>query len=107
MLNNTISNEKLDEMVKKIMSQTTYTEEITKKKLEEFNYDFMKVLKDYMGISEKPQSEKVKSINQEIYKQIRQNLDASMTEYRNKNPIDINQATQNLRESEERQRAKR
>ena len=94
-------------MVKKIMSQTTYTEEITKKKLEEFNYDFMKVLKDYMGISEKPQTQKVTSINQEIYKQIRQNLDASMKEYRNKNPLDINQATQNLRESEERQKAKR
>lgn len=107
MSNNNISNENIDELVKKIMSQTTYTEEIAKKKLEEFNYDFMRVLKDYMGISEKPQNHKVKSINQEIYKQIRQNLDASMTEYRNKNPIDINQATQNLRESEERQKAKR
>lgn len=107
MLNNKISNEKMDELIKKIMSQTTYTEEIAKKKLEEFNYDFMKVLKDYMGISERPQNQKVKSINQEIYKQIRQNLDASMTEYRSKNPIDINQVTENLRESEERQKAKR
>lgn len=107
MSNNKISNEKIEELVKKIMAQTTYTEEIAKKKLEEFDYDFMKVLKDYMGISEKPKNDKIKSINQEIYKQIRQNLDASMTEYRNKNPIDINQATQNLRESEERQKAKR
>ena len=105
-MTNKISNEKMEEFVKKIMSQTTYTEELAKQKLEEFNYDFMKVLKDYMGISEKPKNDKIKSVNQEIYKQIRQNLDASMSEYRSKNPIDINQATQNLRESEERQKSK-
>lgn len=102
MSNNIKKDNDVDEIIKKIMNQTNYTEEIAKKKLEEFNYDFMKVLKDYMGISEKKENNAVKSINQEIYKQIRHNLDSSMAEYRNKNPIDINQATQNLRESEER-----
>jgi hypothetical protein len=105
-MSNKISNEKMEELIKKIMCQTTYTEEIAKQKLEEFNYDFIRVLKDYMGITEKPKNEKIKSLNQEIYKQIRQNLDASMTEYRNKNPIDIKQAAENLRESEERQKSK-
>jgi len=107
MSNNKNKVDNLDEMIKKIMNQTNYTEEIAKKKLEEFNNDFMKVLKDYMGISEKKHNNSVKSINQEIYRQIRHNLDSSMTEYRNKNPIDINQATQNLKESEERLKSKK
>jgi hypothetical protein len=102
MSNNKNNDETIDEIIKKILNQTNYTEEIARKKLEEFNNDFMKVLKDYMGISEKKENNAVKSINQEIYRQIRHNLDSSMAEYRNKNPLDINQATQNLMESEER-----
>lgn len=91
--------------VQKIMSQTTYTEEVARQKLEQFNGDFMKVLKDYMGIPlDKKSVAPKKSINQEIYRQIRSNLDSAMTDYRNKNPLDIQQATQNLKESEERRK---
>ena len=90
------------ETIRKIMAQTTYTEEIALQKLNEFNGDFMRVLKDYMGVPEKKNTKKIKSLNQEIYKQIRTNLDKAMTDHREKNPLDIEQATQNLKESEER-----
>lgn len=90
--------------VRKIMSQTNYTEEIAIQKLDQFHGDFVKVLKDYMGIPEKKNAKPIKSLNQEIYKQIRTTLDKAMTDHREKNPLDIEQATQNLKESEERQK---
>jgi len=63
----------------------------------------MRVLKDYMGIPEKKEV-KAKSLNQEIYKQIRTKLDSSMKEYREKNPVNMEQVVTNLQESEERER---
>lgn len=93
-----------DERVRKIMAQTNYSEEIAIQKLDQFNGDFMKVLKDYMGIPEKKSNKPVKSLNQEIYKQIRSNLDSAMSEHREKNPLNIEQASQNLKESEERRK---
>jgi hypothetical protein len=56
-----------------------------------------------MGIPEKKEV-KAKSLNQEIYKQIRTKLDSSMKEYREKNPINMEQVVTNLQESEERER---
>jgi hypothetical protein len=43
----------------------------------------------------------MKSINQEIFRQIRTKMDVSMKEYRDKNPINIEQVIQNLNEEEE------
>ena len=96
-----------EKFVLQIMSQTNYSEEVARKKLKEHNNDYMKVLKEYMGIPEKKAVETVKSVNQEIYKQIRSSLDQTMKEYREKNPINIDQITNNLQESEEREREKR
>jgi hypothetical protein len=45
-------------------------------------------------------------VNQEIYKQIRLKLDNSMREYREKNPINIEQVVTNFKESEERVKLK-
>jgi hypothetical protein len=92
--------------IKKIMAQTNYSEEIARAKLEEFNGDFMQVLKDYMGIPVKKDTNKVTSVNQEIYKQIRYSLDQTMKDYREKNPINIEQVITNLQESEEKEREK-
>jgi hypothetical protein len=89
------------------MSQTNYSEDVAREKLKECNNDFMKVLKDYMGIPEKKINTQMKSINQEIYKQIRHSLDQTMKEYRDKNPIDIDQVKTNLQESEEREKDKK
>jgi Tfp pilus assembly PilM family ATPase len=96
------SNEDLDETVKKVMSQTNYTEEEAKTKLKLFNCDYIKVIRDYMGILDKKEEKKVKSVNQEIFRQIRKNLDASMKEYREKNPINTDQVIDNFNESDKR-----
>jgi hypothetical protein len=63
-----------------IMRQTNYSEEIAKEKLQEFNYDHMAVIRAYFGISEKKQFP-IKSVNQEIYKQLRYKLDSNMRNY--------------------------
>ena len=42
----------------------------------------------------------------EIYKQIRYKLDASMKEYRDNNPIDINHVVENFKESDEKLKQK-
>lgn len=67
----------------------------------------MKVIREFMGLPEKKETNvKIKSVNQEIFRQIRHKLDASMQEYRENNPIDIQQVAESLAESEERQKQK-
>ena len=75
-----IETEKIDEKVQIIMRQTDYTEDIAKVKLKEFNYDYMEVIKSYLGITDKKQ-QNIKSVNQEIYKQLRYRLDSNMRNY--------------------------
>jgi hypothetical protein len=84
--------------IKTVMLQTNYTEAEAREKLQLFNGDYMSVLKDYMGISA-PQKHKIKSVNQEIYRQIRHEL--STEEYRKKNPINMDQVISNFQEAEE------
>ena len=105
-MENIDTTEKYIKHIKHIMSQTNYTETFAREKFQEFNYDFMKVLKDYMGIPEKKENTCIKSINQEIYKQIRYSLDQTMKDYRDKNPINIDQVKTNFQESEEREKDK-
>jgi Cft2 family RNA processing exonuclease len=90
------------EDIQKIMAQTTYDETQAIEKLMAFNNDYIKVIRDYMGIPEKKER-KVTSINQEIFRQIRTNLDSSMKNYRDKHPIDMNQLIENLNESDKRE----
>ena len=74
------NNDDLSKHISLVMSQTNYTEEEAIEKLQLFNCDYMRVLKDYMGISEKKDNKQVKSVSQEIYKQIRTTLDSNMRE---------------------------
>ena len=101
-----ISDDDYQEYINKIMIQTTYTKEQCIEKLKIHNNDFMQVIKEYMGISNKKEDKQVKSINQEIFRQIRNKLDNSMKEYRDKNPINIDQVIENLKESDEREKNK-
>ena len=94
-------NDDIEQHVQKVMSQTNYTKEKAKEKLRLFNCDYMRVIRDYMGIPETKEEKKVKSLNQEIFRQIRTKMDVSMKEYRDKNPINIEQVIQNLNEEEE------
>ena len=98
------SNDDISQYVKKVMSHTNYTEEEAIEKLRLFNCDYMRVIRDYMGISEKKEEKKVKSINQEIYRQLRTKLDSSMKEYREKHPINMEQVVENFNESDEREK---
>jgi len=75
-----VETELIDEKVQLIMRQTDYTEEMAVIKLRENNFDEMATIKRYLGIQEKKQ-EPIKSVNQEIYKQLRYRLDSNMRNY--------------------------
>jgi len=68
--------------VKIILGQTDYDKHTANKKLLEFNHDHILVIKDFMGVKEKPKP--TRSVNQEIYKQLRIKLDSGMEEFRKK-----------------------
>ncbi len=89
-----------------VLTQTNYSEEEALNKLQLYNGDYMKVIREFMGIPDKKPIAKAKSLNQEIYRQIRHKLDASMQEYRDNNPIDIEHVLQNFKESEEKKNKK-
>jgi len=61
--------------IKLIVSQTNYSEEDAIELLEKHN-DPIKVIREYLGIKE-PEPTPIKSVNQEIYKMIRKQIDIS------------------------------
>ena len=68
--------------IEMVVRQTNYDKETAEKKLIEFNNDPIQVIKDYLGITEKKVP--IKSINHEIYKQLRYKLDNSIKEFNDK-----------------------
>lgn len=79
--------ETTEDLAEIVQRQTSYSFEESIEKLKQHNNNHIDVIREYMGI--KPKEVKVKSINQEIFKQIRYRLDNSMKEYNNKNQIDL------------------
>lgn len=77
-----IETDKIDGKIQIVMRQTDYTEEKAREKLGEFSFDEMAVIRDYFGIYKKKTPEKISSVNQEIYKQLRGHLDGAMRNYR-------------------------
>jgi hypothetical protein len=75
-----VETDQIDDKVQIILRQTDYSEEAAREKLKEHNFNEISVIKSYFGIAEKKTIE-VKSINQEIYKQIRYKLDSNMRDY--------------------------
>ena len=63
------------EKVNIITRQTDYSEIVAREKLVECYYDHIKVIKNYLGIVDKKEP-KIKSVNQEIYRQLRAKLNA-------------------------------
>ena len=82
------------ERIQMIMRQTDYTEEQVIQKLIAFNDDHIKVIKDFMGITEK-KAPQIKSVNQEIYKQIRGKLDDSMRIYNSEQEVKLAKEIEN------------
>jgi len=76
-----IETNQIDEKVQKIMRQTDYSEEVATEKLKEHGFNEIATIKAYLGVPEKKTSNQVKSVNQEIYKQLRNKLDSSMRDY--------------------------
>jgi hypothetical protein len=70
----------IEEKIQTVMRQTDYNEETAREKLSEHDFDEIATIKSYLGITKK--KEPIKSINQEIYKQLRYRLDNNMSEYR-------------------------
>tara|TARA_B110001450_G_scaffold256463_1_gene287079 strand:+ start:8684 stop:8950 length:267 start_codon:yes stop_codon:yes gene_type:complete len=83
-----IDNQDTDEKVNIVVRQTNYDNELALKKLIEFNYNIESVIKDYMGI--KPKIKKEYTINQQIYKEIRNMMDTASFEYEKKKQMEIN-----------------
>ena len=98
------SNDDIKKNIEKVLSQTNYTETEAIEKVRLFNCDYIRVIRDYMGIPEKKEERNAKSVNQEIFRQIRTKLDTNMKEYREKHPINVEQVIENLKESDEREK---
>jgi len=77
--------------IEMIIRQTDYDEETARKKLTEYNNDYLKVIKSYFGIEDKIKENptKIKSLNQEIYRQIRHKMDYSIQDYNKKQEIKL------------------
>jgi hypothetical protein len=69
-----------NEKLQIVLRQTDYTEEIAKQKLTDFNWDHLAVIRNYLGIPEK-KTQPIVSVNQEIYKQLRNRHNNNMKEY--------------------------
>ena len=76
--------QKNNENIDIVLRQTNYTKEVAIQKLEEHNNNTINVIKEYMGVKPTEKKAPIKSLNQEIYRQIRIKLDTSMDEYRAK-----------------------
>ena len=71
-----------EDKIQIILRQTGLTEDVAHAKLTEHNDDHIKVIREYLGITEKKAPECVKSVNQEIYRQIREkfrDIDTNLT----------------------------
>ena len=80
MSSESISQNKIDIVCR----QTNYTEEEATLKLTEFNNDVMAVIKDYLQI-EKKTVQKTKTINQQIYSELRGFMDTIYQQNRERN----------------------
>ena len=78
-----VETDQIDEKIQKIMRQTDYSENVAREKLKEYNFDEIATIKAYLGITEK-KALPVKSVNQEIYKQLRSRLNSNMKDYQSR-----------------------
>jgi hypothetical protein len=75
-----VETDQIDEKIQKVMRQTDYSENVAREKLKENNFDEIATIKAYLGITEK-KALPIKSVNQEIYKQLRTKLNSNMKDY--------------------------
>ena len=88
-MNSDIDRQKL--LIEMVMRQTQYTYEEAAEQLEKFNNDYIKVIRESMGIN-KVEDKTVKSINQHVYKEIRGLMDDAASSYRRKKEMEEKKA---------------
>ena len=76
-----ILEEKEKKVLEVVLRQTNLQEQEAKKMLEEHDYDPILVIKKHFGIKEKKEEKKI-SINQGVYKGIREMMDEASKKYR-------------------------
>ena len=71
-----------NELIEIVMRQTNYDRDVAYLKLKEFDGDYEKVIKNYLGVKEKNNDNNLsnKSTNQKIFNQIRDFMDNSKIE---------------------------
>ena len=77
-----MNTEQKEEIIELVIRQTDKTRDEVVNSLELHNYNYMKVIKILIGIEEKKPSEKIVSVNQQIYKEIRSVMDEASAYYR-------------------------
>jgi hypothetical protein len=82
-----VETDKMDSYVEIVTRQTGYTDDEARQKLSENNYDYIFVIKDYMGVTTKKE-QKTKSVNQEIFVQMRNKLNSALDEYNSRKEED-------------------
>jgi hypothetical protein len=85
----------MDEQIDMIMRQTNYSREECIEKLKN-NNNTNDIIKEYLGISLQPSSTRKKSLQQEIYYQIRTQLDSSVKEFNKKQNEKLEKEINNL-----------
>jgi hypothetical protein len=76
-----VETDQIHDKIQKILRQTDYTKEVAVEKLKEHNFDEIETIRNYLGITSKKKTSTIKSVNQEIYKQLRYKLDSNMKDY--------------------------
>ena len=77
-----VETDQIANKIRIILRQTDYSEETAKDKLQQYGYNEISVIEDYLGISKQKVQKPIKSINQAIYKQLRNHLDTAMKDYK-------------------------
>lgn len=90
-------NDEIEEKILVVSRQTDYTPEIAREKLKLHNNDEIKVIKEFMGVPEKKEKP-IKSLNQEMYRQIRSNLDEGIKDWNIKQEEKVREEIQKLKE---------
>ena len=75
-----VETDQIEDKVQIVLRQTDYTQEQAREKLKEFGFDEIATIKAYLGITEK-NAPQIKSVNHDIYKQLRYKLDSNMRNY--------------------------
>ena len=74
-----------------VMRQTDYDSKTAEDKLKEFDFNAVCVIRDFMGIDNKKKETALKSINQQIYGEIRNMMDDAASKYRIKKELEKKQ----------------